>query len=126
MALTISNLANNAVVSDIFTCKGVNDGSAAAASIFCGFKPRIVWVWNETDVIKFEYQDGMTAAYAFKFNGTGPTITEITSNGVTLLDGSEASPATAATGNVRTSGAGFSLGTGILAASKTYFITAIR
>ena len=126
MALTISALTNNAVVSDTFICKGVNDGSAAASSIFTGFKPRRVEVFNETDVIKFDYFDGMTAAYAFKLNGTGPTFTEITSVGVTLLDGTEASPATAATGNLRSSGAGFTLGTGILAASKTYWIVATR
>jgi len=126
MALTISALTSNSLTSETFICKGVNDGSGAAASIFCGFKPRQVEVWNETDVIKFEYYDGMTAAYGFKLNGTGPAITEITSNGVTLLDGSEASPATAATGNVRSAGAGFTLGTGILVASKTYWIKAIR
>lgn len=126
MALTISALTSNALVSDTFICKGVNDGSAAASSIFIGFKPRKVEVWNETDVIKFEYFDGMTAAYGLKFNGTGPAITEITANGVTLLDGTEASPATSATGNLRTSGPGFTLGTGILVASKTYWIMAIR
>ena len=123
MALTVSALTANGDVSDVFVCKGVNDGSGAAATIRCGFKPRVVEVWNETDVIKFEYFQGMADAYAFKLNGTGPVISEITSNGVTLDDGT--GTVTTATGSAST-GAGFVLGTGILVASKTYWIKAIR
>lgn len=123
MALTISAITNNGIVGDTWIAKGVNDGSAAAAMVRCGFQPRWLEIWNETDVIKFEYVNGMTAAYGFKFNGTGPTITEITSNGVTLDDGTTTT--TTATGCSST-GAGFILGTGILAASKTYWIKATR
>jgi len=125
MALTVSVITNNGGASDVWVCKGVNDGSAAASLIRCGFVPRIIEVWNETDVIKYDYISGMTAAYAFKLNGTGPAFTEITSNGVTTDDGTNSGAVTTATGSA-TTGAGFILGTGILAASKTYWIKAIR
>lgn len=125
MALTVSVITNNGGASDVWVCKGVNDGSAAASLIRCGFVPRIIEVWNETDVIKYDYISGMNAAYAFKLNGTGPAFTEITSNGVTTDDGTNSGAVTTATGSA-TTGAGFILGTGILAASKTYWIKAFR
>lgn len=126
MALTISNI-NFDPVSGIWTAAGANDGSSAASSIYPGFKPRVVKVVNLTDVTIHESDPNTGAGKAIKTVTAGTTTLQ-GSNAITFLDNSSSTGATTvATGNPAVSGAGgFTLGTDILLASKSFTILAIR
>lgn len=119
MALTVSNITGQGLSEGVVCMKGVNDGSAAAASIFLGFTPRRADVFNITDGIANHYFPDNTAGKTYNIDAAG-VVTVAAANGFTALDGTEASPATKATGSPASSGPGITLGTGILLASKTY------
>lgn len=91
------------------------DGTPSASSVFCGFKPRKIKMTQVSGTVgngaQTSWQDGMTSAYYIQQVAAG-TTTIVTSNGFTPLDGSEASPAAAATGSPASSGPGFTIGTG--------------
>lgn len=122
MALTISNVVFNGLTGDHVIMKGVNDGSAAAAAIYCGFIPRMISVWNLTDGIIDKYFPDMTADKSFHVAANG-TITAAAASGFNILTDTSAT-VTKATGSPLSGGPGFTLGTGILLASKTYQIIA--
>jgi hypothetical protein len=126
MALTLTNIKFDAV-SGIWTALGTNDGSAAAQSIYPGFKPRKVHIDNLTDPIVFNFTENMAAGKAIQTVGAG-TTTYLAANGVTLLDNSSSSGATTAAVGQSPSAAqgGITLGTAICAASKVLSIELYR
>lgn len=119
MALTISGITYDSTVQGVWVCDAVNSGSAAAATVRCGFQPRYIMVMNVTDGIRDEYI-GFTAGTSVETAANG-TVTIAAASGFTLDDGT--GTVTTATGSA-TTGAGFSMSTGILIASKTYRIYA--
>lgn len=66
---------------------GTQDGTGAAISIVCGFRPRYVKVVNVATggLCSIEHIDTMAAASGFK-GVTAGTKTFISSNGITLND----------------------------------------
>lgn len=120
MALTVSNVTNPGLTGVPMQMKGVNDGSAAAAAIYCGFTPRYIQVVNITDKIRDEYFPDATAGSSIHTTAAG-AVSEA-ANGFTMLTDTHAT-IVKATGSPQSSGPGFALGTGILLASKTYQIT---
>lgn len=122
MALTLSNIKFDAV-NGLWTANGVNDGSAAAQSIYPGFKPRAIHVFNSTDATVFDFNENLAAGKAIQ-TVTAGTTTYLAANGFTLLDNaSSTGAATAALGQSPTAAAGgVTLGTAVCAASKTLSI----
>lgn len=105
------------------------DGTPAASSIFCGFTPRVVKltqiVGTPDATAQALWHEAMTSAYNVKITNAG-TLTIPTTNGVTPLTGTEASPAAKATNSPAASGKGFTLGTGVQAANIVYLVEAYR
>lgn len=132
MALALTNIDLNPV-SKMYTCVATQDGSVAAASIFCGFTPKVVTVYR-TDTAGNLITVVNTTAPGVVKTMTGVTLqtasngttTIVSSNPAILLSGYEATVATAATGQPSNpaSAAGFTLGTGCLTASSTLFVVA--
>ena len=110
-----------------FACTLTGAATATSSSIFLGFKPKIikmVQISGTPDATSRSYFcDGMTAGYSVKVAAAGD-LTIATSNGFTLLDGTEASPAQAATGSPASSGPGVTVGTGAVANSIGYLFEA--
>ena len=121
MALTISSITFDSLTQGMWACNAVNDGSAAAATIRCGFQPRRIEVYNVTDDIT-DLWIGYTTATSWNVIANGTQDSDAAS-GFTLDDGT--GTVTTATGSAST-GAGFSMGTGILIASKSYRIFAFH
>lgn len=63
----------------------LTDATAAAITITCGFKPRIVRVYNVTSGDMMEWYEGMAAAAAVKTVAAG-TRSILTSLGITVAD----------------------------------------
>lgn len=106
------------------------DSSPSACSIFMGFKPRVVRCTQISGTVGngavTTANSSMTAGYMTQQVAAG-TSTIPTSNGYTFLDGSEASPAAAATGSPLSAGPGVTLGTAVQAtASAAYRFEAWR
>ena len=107
----------NDAIYGLFTTTATTDASSAAGTFSCPFKPRLITVIDQTNVTRYEFVDGMTAAYMFK-TVTAGTFTLVTTNGITI----------AATANA-TAGAGpfdVTLGTGLHVNSSTYRIICYR
>lgn len=81
MAVTESQ-KNADGISRVATGSYLTDGTAAAITITCGFRPRYVYVMNSTSRDGMEWFDGMSDAHAIKTVAAG-TRTAITSLGVT-------------------------------------------
>ncbi len=80
--------------------KGTFEGTGAAVSVTCGYRPVCVIVWNEEDGDElFIHIDGMTDAHAIKI---AAAVSAVTSNGITL------------------SSTGFSAGTNLSESGKTH------
>ena len=100
--------------------------SPAAAAIASGFIPSYVKVVNITDLLTYEWFDGMTAGHAIKTDASG-NITEITSGGFTM----ETIPATTGSGTSAGTNSPGSEGTpkgftfGTITQNKQYFFKAI-
>lgn len=126
MALTLSNIKFDAV-NGVWTALGTNDGSAAAQSIYPGFKPRFCRVDNVTDATVFVFNENMAAGRAMQTVTAGAT-TYLAANGFTLLDNANSSGATTAAAGQSPSAAagGVTFGTSICAASKSLMIELIR
>jgi len=104
----------------------VDAGGASACSVFTGFKPRKVMSTQISGTIgNGAYTQGnpnLAAGYMLQTVANG-TTTVVTSNGYTFLDGTEAAPATKATGSPASAGPGFTLGTAVNpTASATYLL----
>lgn len=69
---SLPNLANGSFTSD-----------GNATSINVGFNPRVVMIYNATDVVKWEKYQGMAAADAIKTVAAG-TMTEDTTSAVLI------------------------------------------
>jgi hypothetical protein len=124
MALTVSDIRYSGLTDTIMSMKGVTDAAGATAqTIYCGFTPRYVLMMNLTDGIRSEFFIDNTAGTSCSTAANG-TVTIAAANGFTALTGAEAPVATAsrASGSPQTSGAGLTIGTAPLVASKTYDI----
>jgi len=64
----------------------LTDATAAAITITCGFKPRVVTVLNNTSADSYVWVEGMAAASAFKTVAAG-TNSSITTLGITVSEG---------------------------------------
>lgn len=73
------------VRSNLSVGRYLNGATAAAITVTCGFKPRVVRVINNTSGDEEVWTEGMTAAYAMKRVAAG-TQTMITSNGITVSE----------------------------------------
>ena len=67
----------------MMTGRYLTDDTAAAITITCGFKPRVVIVKNVTSGDSYEWYEGMAAASAYKRVAAGDA-TIITTLGVTV------------------------------------------
>ena len=129
--MAVGTLANIKVdpVAGTFTAKYTADATAAACSVFCGFTPRLVKITQIggtlTNPVQSIFHESMTAANAITIGPTGAAAL-ITAAGVTLLAGTEASPAAKATNSPESSGAGFTISTGVTGNSLVYLIEATR
>lgn len=103
--------------------------SAGASSVFCGFTPRKIELRQHTLTLDgtcmSHWSKGM-ASPSYMLTGNTGTTTYGTTNGYTILDGSEAAPTAAATGSPNSSGVGFTIGTGVITALLSYTLTAER
>jgi hypothetical protein len=104
--------------------------SVGTCSIFCGFKPRVIKMVQMTGTVGAAamtfFHESMSAGYYVQCSNAG-TVTIPTSLGFTLLDGSEAAPATVATGSPASAGPGFTISTGPqVTASAAYLMEAYR
>lgn len=129
MAVSVLTNVKNDPVSGIFTATLTAASSEGASSIFCGFKPRKVTMFQTAGSPDATAQSfavsTMTAGYAVLIGNTG-AYTIPTSNGYTFLDGTETAPATAMTGSPLSAGPGITVGTGVIANSIEYCITLER
>lgn len=129
--MAVGTLANIKVdaVAGTFSAKFTADGTPSACSVFCGFKPRVIKMTQiggtPGATAQTMFHESMTSAYNVQITNAG-TLTIPTTNGYTLLDGSEAAPSTAATNSPAAAGPGFTLGTGVQAASLVYMLEATR
>lgn len=117
-------------VAGSFSAKFTADASPSACSVFCGFTPRVVKLTQISGTpgngAQILHHEGMAAASNVQITAAG-AFTIPTSNGITLLTGSEASPSSAATGSPASAGPGFTLGTGVqVTASAEYLLEAYR
>ena len=105
------------------------DATPAASSVFCGFVPRKVVIQQiggaPGATFHSEWVQGLAAASQVLVGNTGAG-TIPTSNGITPLTGTETAPSAAMTGSPNSSGAGFTVGTGCIATSLVYYISAER
>lgn len=129
--MAVGTLANVKVdaVAGTFSAKFTADGTPSANSVFCGFKPRVIKMTQiggtPGATAQTMFHESMTAASNVQITNAG-TLTIPTTNGYTLLDGSEAAPSSAATGSPAATGPGFTMGTGVQAASLVYMLEATR
>jgi len=86
MAVTSTQKPADGVVR-MMTGRYLTDATAAAITITCGFKPRVVIVKNVTSGDSYEWYEGMAAASAYK-RVTAGDATIITTLGITVSDGS--------------------------------------
>ena len=63
----------------------LDDGTAAAFNITCGFKPRYVKVVNEDGDCYYEWFEGMADSEAMKMV-TGGTYAKVTTHGITVAN----------------------------------------
>lgn len=94
-----------------FTAKATTDGSSAAGSLSVPFAPSVVQVRDSTNAISYHWDNQMAAASVFK-QAAVTTLSYSSSNGVTVLAPSDASP----------SAFTVTLGTGLHSNSSTYSI----
>lgn len=104
----------------------VDSGGPLACSVFPGFKPRKVLSTQISGTMgngaRTEGNPNLAAGHMVQRVAAGDQ-TVVASNGYTFLDGSEAAPATKATGSPAASGPGFTLGTSVNpTASATYHL----
>lgn len=130
--MAVGTLANIKVdpVAGTFTAKYTADSSVSAASVFCGFTPRVIKMYQISgtpgNASQTAFHESMTAGYHVQITAAG-AYTIATSNGFTLLTGSEASPTAKATNSPLDAGPGFTIGTGPqVTASAAYLIEAYR
>jgi len=108
----------------------VDATGASACSVFCGFKPRKVISTQISGTVGngavTTGNPNLAAGYMTQQVAAG-TMTIVTTNGYTFLDGTEAAPATKATGSPASSGPGFTIGTSVNpTASATYLLEFYR
>lgn len=84
MAVT-STQTNNGVRINKAVGRYLTSSTAAAITITCGFKPRIVRIYNVTSGDMMEWFEGMTAATAVKTVAAG-TRSILSSLGITVAD----------------------------------------
>ena len=104
-------------INGILTLSATTDASSAAGTFSCPFRPRLITVFDQTNTNRYEWVDGMTAAYVFKTITAG-TFTVVTSAGITIV------PTTNAT-----AGSGpydVTLGTGLHTNSSTFRVVCYK
>lgn len=102
-----------------------SSATAAAASVVCGFLPRVVRIHNLTDRISDEWFEGMAAASSLHSVAAGTRTLE-TTNGITVGEVTETLSDTAiAAGTTAKVGKGFTVTATTLVASKTFYWEAI-
>ena len=132
MALTLSKIDINPV-SKLYTAVGTQDASAVAQTVYCGFTPKMIWIYR-TDIVGTDFYavntstpgavTGLTGV-SFQVTSAGAK-TVIGSNPAVFLSGAESAPAAAAAGQPAnpTQASGFTIGAGITTASTTVYIVA--
>lgn len=85
MAVT-STQTNNGVRLNKSIGRYIDTGTAAAIVIACGFKPRIVRVYNVDSGDMVEWFEGMAAASGRKTLGANGNVSLITTLGITVSD----------------------------------------
>jgi len=116
MAFTFATVSDDPVTG-IATYSATTDTSSAAGTFYVGFKPRYILVFQETTPAKYEFFEGMTAAYMAKTVAAG-TMSTVTTDGITV-----ATTASATIGNGPYS---VTLGTGCHTNSATFRITCFK
>ena len=99
----------------MLTLSASTNTSSAAGTFYCGFKPRLIDIYDETNANQYTWVDGMPAASMFKHAAAG-TFTLASTNGVTV-----AATTSATAGNGPFS---ITLGTGVHTNSSLYRIVA--
>lgn len=114
---------------DRFNCTLTAAASPVASAIYIGFTPNHIilqQIAGTPDATwRSEWHKGMTNAYSvLDSNASAGTIP--TTNGFTILTGNEvvATATAPATGSPSTAGQGFVVGTGVVAATIVYNLTA--
>lgn len=125
MPFTTTTVTQNAVRNHAVGTIVTSSATAAAASVICGFTPRVVRIHNLTDRISDEWFEGMSAANSLHTVAAGTRTLE-TTNGITVGQVTEtlstADIAAAVTAKV---GKGFTVTATTLVASKTFYWEAI-
>lgn len=80
--MTVTSTQTHHQVRNVAVGRYLDDGTAAAFSIVCGFRPRYVVVLNVDDRTQLEWYEGMADASALKTVAAG-TRTKITTLGIT-------------------------------------------
>lgn len=102
-------------VTGLLAISASTNTSSAAGTFYCGFKPRRIDIFDETNANQYTWCDGMAAASMFKHAAAG-TFTIATSNGITVADTTSAT--------VGNGPYAVTLGTGIHTNSSIYRIVA--
>lgn len=102
-------------VNGLYVGSATTNTSSAAGTFYPGFAPRRIRVIDTTNASVFEWVSGMAAASMLKTVTAGTTTVE-TSNGITVLAPTDATPAQASV----------TLGTGLHVNSSTYRIVCER
>lgn len=83
--MATSTMSQQGVRSNLAVGRYLNGATAAAITITCGFKPRVVRVLNNTSMDEEVWAEGMATASAFKRLAAG-TATAITGVGITVSE----------------------------------------
>lgn len=81
---------------------GIATGTGSAINVECGFVPKMVWLFNETDVSWVVWTDTMTDADMGLLDAASPALTYETSNGISAYSGTDTAGSE--------EGAGFTIG----------------
>lgn len=129
MAVSVLTSVTNDVQNGKFKAVLTAAASPGASSVFCGFKPRLVTlqqIGGTADATWFsQWAEGMTDGHRVAVTHTG-VGSLATANGIQAFDGTQADRTDQATGSPVSSGQGFLVGSGCVATSIVYLLTAER
>lgn len=83
--MATSTQSAQGVRSNLSVGRYLNGATAAAITITCGFKPRVVRVLNNTSMDELTWAEGMAAGSGFKRVAAGGA-TAIAANGITVSE----------------------------------------
>ena len=83
--MAVTSTQSHHQVRNLAVGRYLTDATAAAITITCGFRPRLVKVLNNTSADSYVWVEGMAAASAFKTVAAG-TNSAITTLGITVAE----------------------------------------